>query len=208
MIRKLSILLFAIGFVVFVYNGWNYFQATQSVEKIPEETEAAVVNMDKKDKRSKKENVSDSSHKDFNPLTLNFDYKKGKKIAILDIPKIDKRFTTYWGTGEDTLNKGVGMYVSKWTTVPNHETGHTVLSGHRDTVFIGLDKLEQGDILKVHYNGETYEYEITATWITDEDDRTVIVKKDDPTLTLTTCYPFDYIGFAPKRYIVQAILVE
>ncbi|MGB3924811.1 MAG: hypothetical protein WBH95_09850 [Caldicoprobacterales bacterium] len=34
--------------------------------------------------------------------------------------------------------------------------------------------------------------------------RTVIVDKDESVLTLTTCYPFDYIGAAPKRYIVQS----
>ncbi|WP_010531742.1 class D sortase [Lentibacillus jeotgali] len=207
MIRKLSILLFAIGFIAFVYNGWSYFQATQSVQTIPEKTEAATVDIDKKDEEAEEDNP-DSSHTDVNPLTLNFDNKKGTEVAMLDIPKMDKRFTTYWGTDEKTLDQGVGMYVSKWTTVPNRKTGHTVLSGHRDTVFTGLDKLGQGDILEVHYNGETYEYEITKTWVTDAEDRSVIVEKEDPTLTLTTCYPFDYIGYAPNRYIVQATLVE
>lgn len=100
------------------------------------------------------------------------------------------------------------MYVSEWTTVPNREGGHTVLSRHRDTVFIGPDELGPGDILEIHYNGKTFQYEINETWNTNPDDRTVIVEKEEPTLTLTTCYPFDYIGFAPERYIVQASLVE
>ena len=43
-------------------------------------------------------------------------------------------------------------------------------------------------------------------WITDAEDRTVIVEKDKPTLTLTTCYPFNYIGDAPDRYIIEASL--
>lgn len=66
----------------------------------------------------------------------------------------------------------------------------------------------QSDKLEVHYEDKTYEYEITTTWITDADDRSVIVEKVDPTLTLTTYYPFNYIGYAPNRYIVQATLVE
>lgn len=45
-------------------------------------------------------------------------------------------------------------------------------------------------------------------WITHADDRTVIVKKEEPTLTLTTCYPFDYIGDAPDRYIIEAKLIS
>ncbi|PFW66007.1 class D sortase, partial [Bacillus pseudomycoides] len=49
-------------------------------------------------------------------------------------------------------------------------------------------------------------YEIQKTWITHADDRTVIIKKEEPILTLTTCYPFDYIGDAPDRYIIEAKL--
>lgn len=201
MIRKLSLLLIAIGFLVVVYSGWNYFQATQSVQEILEKSEtaeAAAINIP--EKSDEEETV--------NPSTLNYEVDAGSEIAMLDIPAINKRFTTYWGADERTLDQGVGMYVSEWTTVPNREGGHTVLSGHRDTVFTGLDELGQGDILEVHYDGETFEYEINKTWITDAADRTVIVEKEEPTLTLTTCYPFDFIGYAPDRYIIEATLVE
>lgn len=206
MIRKLSLLLIAVGFLVVVYSGWNYFQATQSVREIPEKSEAveaAAINIPEKnipEKIDEEETV--------NPSTLNYEIDAGSEIAMLDIPAMNKRFTTYWGADESTLNQGVGMYVSEWTTVPNREGGHTVLSGHRDTVFTGLDGLGQGDILEVHYDGETFEYEINKTWITDAEDRTVIVEKEEPTLTLTTCYPFDFIGYAPDRYIIEATLVE
>lgn len=105
------------------------------------------------------------------------------------------------------MQKGVGLYVSDLTTIPG-EDGHTVLSGHRDTVFTGLGELQEKDQLLVDYEGETFIYEITDIWITHEDDRTVIVEKDVSTLTLTTCYPFDFIGYAPDRYIVQAELVS
>jgi sortase A len=100
------------------------------------------------------------------------------------------------------------MYVSEWTNVPNDLGGHTVLSGHRDTVFTKLGDLEDGDALQVKYGGELFQYQIKKTWITDPDDRSVIVKKEDPTLTLTTCYPLQYLGSAPERYIVQAEKVE
>lgn len=201
MIRKLSLFLFVIGFILVAYSGWNYFQTTQSVQEIPEKAEAAAVATTEKNIPKKNEVTVD-------PLTLNLDIEKGSEIAKLDIPAMDKRFTTYWGADERTLDQGVGMYVSEWTTVPNREGGHTVLSGHRDTVFTGLDELGQGDTLEVHYDGDTFEYEINKTWITDADDRTVIVEKEEPTLTLTTCYPFDYIGYAPDRYIVEATLVK
>jgi sortase A len=42
----------------------------------------------------------------------------------------------------------------------------------------------------------------------DKDDRTVIVPKPRATLTVSTCYPFDYIGSAPERYILVAYLTS
>ncbi|WP_080872836.1 class D sortase [Oceanobacillus timonensis] len=209
MIRKLSLLLFIAGFLIVAYNGWNYFQATKSVQDIPEtenKTEAAPVDTPEKDIPEKE--TPEKTEETIDPSTLHYDIKEGSEVATLDIPDMGKRFTTYWGADESTLEQGVGMYVSEWTTVPNREGGHTVLSGHRDTVFTGLGELGEGDTLEVHYDGETFEYEINKTWITDPDDRTVIVEKEEPTLTLTTCYPFDFIGAAPERYIVEATLVE
>ncbi len=133
-------------------------------------------------------------------------YKEGEKVATLNIPKIKKKFSVHWGTDENTLKKGVGMFVSDITTVPS-ERGHTVLSGHRDTVFTELGELKEKDSLVVEYDKKIYTYEIQKMWITHADDRTVIVKKEEPTLTLTTCYPFDYIGDAPDRYIIEAKLI-
>jgi len=140
-------------------------------------------------------------------LSTSIQQEAGEKSADLLIPEIGQKYSVDWGADEETLEKGVGLYVSDLTTVPGGN-GHTVLSGHRDTVFTGLGRLEEKDDLVVEYNGETFVYEITDIWITHEDDRTVIVEKDQSTLTLTTCYPFDFIGYAPDRYIVQAELVS
>lgn len=133
-------------------------------------------------------------------------YKEGEEVAVLNIPKIKKKFSIHWGANEATLKKGVGMFVSNSTTTPS-EGGHTVLSGHRDTVFTELGELKEKDNLIVEYDNKIYTYEIHKMWITHADDRTVIVKKEEPTLTLTTCYPFDYIGDAPDRYIIEAKLI-
>ncbi|MFS0636812.1 class D sortase [Mesobacillus foraminis] len=131
----------------------------------------------------------------------------GEKIAFLKVPKLRQKYSVYWGAEEDVLKKGVGMFVSELTTVPG-DGGHTVLSGHRDTVFYRLDELKEGDILVVEYEDKNYSYKINNIFITDPDDRTVIVKKSSPTLTLTTCYPFNYIGDAPERYIIQAVPLD
>jgi sortase A len=133
-------------------------------------------------------------------------HAQGEKVALLFIPKISQKYSVYWGTDKKTLKKGVGMYVSQLTTAPDGG-GQTVLSGHRDTVFYRLDELKENEIIKLEYDDSIYTYRITKIWITDSQDQTVIIKKTEPTLTLTTCYPFNYIGNAPKRYIIQANLL-
>jgi sortase A len=140
-------------------------------------------------------------------FTTDVKRKPGEKTAMLLIPEIEQKYSVYWGADDDTLKKGVGMYVSDLTTVPGGY-GHTVLSGHRDTVFTRLAELEKKDNLIVDYEGKLYVYEITDIWVTHKDDRSVIVEKDESILTLTTCYPFDFIGSAPDRYIVQAKLTS
>ncbi|PLT33091.1 class D sortase [Bacillus sp. V5-8f] len=134
-------------------------------------------------------------------------YPKGEQVAMLVIPKIGQKYSVYWGTDADVLKRGVGMFVSNLTTTPKGG-GHTVLSGHRDTVFYNLHELKEGDVLNVEYDGSLFTYTIQNIFITEKNDRSVIVKKGEPTLTLTTCYPFNYVGNAPERYVIQAILIQ
>ncbi|WP_407728476.1 class D sortase (plasmid) [Priestia megaterium] len=136
-----------------------------------------------------------------------YNYNKGQKVANLVIPKLELKYSVYWGTDADTLKRGVGMFVSDLTSTPKGME-HTVLSGHRDTVFTRLGELKTGDNLIVEFDNKLYEYQIKKIWITHKEDRTVIVPKDKPTLTLTTCYPFDMIGKAPDRYIIQAEMIN
>src|SRR5699024_8936183 len=159
-----------------------------------------VANKKKKKEKKKQKEKEKKKNQEEKEKIMSDELKRhnvGEDVATLKIPKLDKQFTTYWGTDEDTLKQGVGMYVSEWTVAPD-EIGNVVLSGHRDTVFTGLDQLEDGDELELVYQGDTYEYSIRKSWITDPEDRSVIVDKDESMLTLTTCYPFDFVGNAPE----------
>ncbi|TVP81117.1 MAG: class D sortase [Alkalicoccus sp.] len=135
------------------------------------------------------------------------EYEKGDEAGVLLIPDINMKYPVYWGTDDDTLSQGVGYHEGDFTTPPDGKR-HTVLSGHRDTVFSELGDLEDGTKMYIQFEDVQYEYEIQKTWITDAEDRSVIVDKDDPTLTLTTCYPFSMVGPAPDRYIIEAPLVD
>src|SRR5699024_1797011 len=200
---KFAWVLIVAGILCVGYFGYQYLMATQSVEEYkPENTNTA----DKAPQTSSGKRSVEKT-KDKKIMSDEIEREKGSEVATLKIPKLNNQFTTYWGADEDTLDQGVGMYISEWTVTPGYD-GNVVLSGHRDTVFTGLGELADGDILELDYDDKSYKYEIDKTWITDADDRSVIVDKDDPTLTLTTCYPFDFIGYAPDRYIVQAKLKE
>lgn len=138
----------------------------------------------------------------------NYDeYERGEKIGWLLIPALDMKYPLFWGTDDETLTQGVGYHVGNFTTPPDGQR-HTVLSGHRDTVFRELGDLKEGDKMYVQFEDVQYEYIIKRTWVTDAEDRTVIVAKEEPVLTLTTCYPFTFLGAAPDRYIIEAPLLK
>ena len=132
--------------------------------------------------------------------------EKGERFADLVIPKLDLRIPIVEGTGEKELKKGIGHYTD---SVFPGEPDNAVLAGHRESRFRDIGRLKKGDRIIVETRDEgTFVFSVKKTWVTDKDDRTVIVSHDEPLLTLITCYPFHYIGSAPERYIVQAELKE
>ena len=137
--------------------------------------------------------------------TLNPVYPaEGDNIGSLTIPALKLKLPIIQGTGVKELKKGVGHFTQ--SVLPGEED-NCVLSGHRDTVFRQIGNLKIGDQLIVQTSVGTFTYEVNGTRIVHEDDKTVIVPTDHAVLTMTTCYPFNYIGDAPDRYIVSADLV-
>ncbi|MED0967990.1 class D sortase [Bacillus paramycoides] len=198
LLNYIGIILMAIGLCMGSYYAVEWYKGKSAAQELTKEEIKSL------------KNIQDNQLSNEKPVTsqvpsTQIQYKEGEKVAMLHIPKIKKKFSIYWGASDTTLKKGVGMFVSDLTTTPSGG-GHTVLSGHRDTVFTELGDLKEKDSLLVEYDNKIYTYEIQKKWITHADDRTVIVKKEEPTLTLTTCYPFEYIGDAPDRYIIEAKL--
>jgi sortase A len=129
----------------------------------------------------------------------------GENIGNLVIPKIEATLPIFHGTDEEELEKGVGHFAG--SVLPG-ESDNSVLSGHRDTVFRRLGEVGKGDLLVVSTSAGEFTYRVNRVRIVDADDRTVIVPKPKATLTVSTCYPFDFIGDAPQRYILVASLVQ
>lgn len=138
------------------------------------------------------------------PLDVSFE--QGEVIGILKIPRLKAELPIIEGTDEDELEKGVGHYS---TTVFPGQPNQILLSGHRDTVFRSLGELEIGDIFLVSMPYGEFTYEITDSKIVDADDTTVIRSTaPNEILTVSTCYPFSYVGNAPSRYILNAKRIQ
>ena len=132
------------------------------------------------------------------------DPKGGQIFGRLSIPALKQTFPIVEGTSVADLKKGVGHFSR--SVLPG-ENDNCVLSGHRDTVFTRLGKLKIGDRFITQTSVGTFTYQIRRIRIVHADDRTVIVHTDHAVLTVSTCYPFHYIGSAPDRYVLVADLV-
>lgn len=139
------------------------------------------------------------------PVSYPVKPKMGENVGDLYIPKLDAVLPIVHGTSEEDLEKGVGHFAG--SVLPG-EDDNSVLAGHRDTVFRKLGEVGVNDLLVVKTSAGTFTYKVREVKIVDSDDRTVIVSMPKATLTVSTCYPFTFIGPAPQRYVLIADLVS
>jgi len=105
------------------------------------------------------------------------------------------------GDDEATLKLGVGHVPG--TAVPG-EHGNAALAGHRDTFFRSLRGIHLGDEIRWTSPEYSARYRVESMRVVDPAARDVLNPTDDSVLTLITCYPFNFIGPAPQRFIVRA----
>jgi len=106
------------------------------------------------------------------------------------------------GVGEDTLRHAAG-HIPR-TALPG-QLGNVGVAAHRDTLFRKLKGIRKHDRIVLSTLTKNYSYEVTAAAIVRPSDVSVLAPtRGAKTLTLVTCYPFYFIGAAPKRFIVQA----
>jgi sortase A len=151
-----------------------------------------------------KSNVQLTENKFMINNTMMFRPKLGSTIGEISIPSISLKYPVIHGDDDKELSEGVGHDAG--TTLPG-EGGNVVIDGHRDTVFRNLEKVKIGDtiIIKTYYG--TFTYRASGIRIVNGSDKTVIVRANHEMLTMYTCYPFDYIGFAPNRYVITCDFV-
>jgi sortase A len=127
--------------------------------------------------------------------------KKDLPLAILRIPKIDLEVPVFNDTDDLTLDRGVGRILG---TAQIGRPGNLGIAGHRDGFFRGLKDIGPGDTIEILRPGGTDRYAVSQIQIVTPADTYVLDAMSKPTLTLVTCFPFYYVGSAPKRYVVTA----
>jgi sortase A len=126
-------------------------------------------------------------------------------VGILRIPKIHVEVPILEGTDDLTLNRGVGRI--EGTARPGDD-GNIGIAGHRDGFFRGLKDVSMGDTIEMVTQTRTDTYVVDRVVIVDPSDVSVLAPRARPSLTLVTCYPFYFVGSAPKRYIVEASIAD
>jgi sortase A len=126
-------------------------------------------------------------------------------LAIMSIDKLDLKVPVYNGTDEINLNRGAGRIKgTAWIDSP----GNLGIAGHRDGFFRVLKDIEMGDSINMLTHQGKSEFVVSSITIVDPTDVSVLAPTDKSTITLVTCYPFYFVGHAPKRYIVKGELLS
>lgn len=125
--------------------------------------------------------------------------------AVLRIPSLDLEVPVYAGASEWNLNRGAGRIEGTPTA---GSAGNVGIAGHRDGFFRPLKDIRVGDLLYMDtVQGQTT-YRVTRMSIVSPDAIEVLNDTARASVTLVTCYPFYYLGAAPKRFIVRAEVVS
>jgi sortase A len=126
-------------------------------------------------------------------------------LAVLRIPRINIKAPVLEGTDDLTLNRGLGRIAG---TAHFGETGNIGIAGHRDGFFRELKDIQLGDQIEVETPEGISTYIVDHLQIVKPTDVQVLQSTPTSTLTLVTCYPFYFVGTAPRRLIVHAKVVS
>jgi len=126
-------------------------------------------------------------------------------LAVIKINRLNIEGPIFDGTDKVTLDRGIGLVGG--TAMPG-EVGNMALSAHRDSFFRPLKDVVVGDRIELRTQNGIQDFEVSKITIVDSQDISVLDPTDTAVLTLITCYPFYYVGYAPDRFIVRAIPVE
>jgi sortase A len=127
----------------------------------------------------------------------------GGVVGRIEIPRLGVSAVIRVGSDARTLRLAVGYIPG--TALPG-DGGNVGLAAHRDTFFRKLRDISPDDEIRIVTTDGVFHYYVQRTNVVMPDDVWVLDPTNYSALTLVTCYPFNYIGSAPKRFIVRAAL--
>jgi sortase A len=141
----------------------------------------------------------ENEHKDSPPKPA---VKKGEVLGRMDIPRLGMSIAILQGASSRMLRLGAGHI--EGTSLPG-EAGNSGIAGHRDTFFRELQNVRANDEIQIQTATGLFRYEVDWVKVVEPSDTTVLEPSAvESTLTLVTCYPFYFLGPAPKRFVVRA----
>lgn len=129
----------------------------------------------------------------------------GSVVARILIEEAEVDAVALEGIDDKTLKRAVGHFPG--TALPG-EAGNASFAAHRDSFFRGLRDVKVGQEVKVETADAIHTYRIEETRVVEPTQVDVIDPRGGRHLTLITCYPFDYVGPAPQRFVVHGRWLE
>jgi sortase A len=139
-------------------------------------------------------------------FAASLDQQTSPVLGVFEIPALGLELPIYDGASELHMDRGIARI--EGTAMPGHEDGNLGIAGHRDGYFRVLKDIGFGDEINVTTPGGTDTYIVEQLMIVDPSAVEVLDYTPVPSITLVTCYPFYYVGHAPERFVVRAVLQE
>lgn len=191
----------ALTYVVFVlldaslYQAYQTWRFEQAVKK-----NGQVIN----NNRDLELPISPAALEKIEPVTtevLDLEGHDGALLGRIEVSRIGLAAMILEGTDRTTLRRAVG-HISG-TALPG-QLGNMALAAHRDTFFRPLRHIRRDDVITLATYNASYSYRVDSTRVVEPEDAYVLDDSSDAILTLVTCYPFELVGSAPRRFIVRA----
>lgn len=216
--RRKSLRIFESGFLVtgvvllaayFILRGWGDYQSRSDIfsfeQAVASESAAQQPVADNDPGQGTEPDYSLWSEKRIQDYHESLKQRDDAPLAILSIDKLGLKVPVYNGTDEINLNRGAGRIKG---TARVGGSGNLGIAAHRDGFFRVLKDVEIGDTIDMLTHRGKSEFVVSSIDIVDPKDVSVLAPTEDPTITLVTCYPFYFVGHAPKRYIVKGKLLS
>ena len=129
----------------------------------------------------------------------------GTLLGRFEVPALKMSWDVLEGTDDPTLERSLGHVEG---TPLLGEPGNIGLAGHRNTHFRMLEWIRRGDLIVLTTKDGTFRYRVDYLKTHLPTDVDVLDPSHGSAVTLVTCFPFEYVGSAPLRFIVRAVAVE